>query len=213
MPRALIRVIEPALPAPLFGRLRAAVLALGGERMRSTYQTTFWFDLQRPSNVAERAILHLRPHLAARNIGGAEWWLSRMRTRNVRVDFHQDRDNALHAREGELAHPEVSSVLFLNRVRGGLLAVTEEAPDPRNRALAPRRLDRLDLVAPAPNRFVLFRGDLTHGVLDEDNKIPHERGRSGGELRLALIVNWWRRRPTEVPTFDERGVYPALREG
>ena len=43
-----VQVIDGALPPPLFARLRRAVRALGGEGLRRTYQTTFWFDLRMP---------------------------------------------------------------------------------------------------------------------------------------------------------------------
>ncbi|MGZ5958262.1 MAG: hypothetical protein ACXWLI_07590, partial [Myxococcaceae bacterium] len=106
-------------------------------------------------------------------------------------------------------HPRVSSVLFLNRVRGGALAVTAQLPDPRNAALVPLPLEA-DLVGPAPNRFAVFDGGLTHGVLDARNAVPVSRLRARGELRLTLVMNGWTRRPTGVPTFEEAGVYRAL---
>jgi hypothetical protein len=128
----------------------------------------------------------------------------------VRVDFHQDRDERLALATGRLVHPRLSSVLFLNRVRGGALAVTREPPDPERPSLAPRNLD-LTLVAPRPNRYVLFEGTLTHGVLDAENQVP--TGRLPGprsRLRRTIAINWWRSRPTDVPTYREAGVYPAL---
>jgi hypothetical protein len=212
-PAPLVRVVERALPAPLFARVRGAVRALGGENLRGTYQTTFWFDLGEPAAVTEEAILALAPLVAARPgrpIAGVEWWLSRMRTSDVQVDFHQDRDEALFRRTGVLRHPAVSSVLFLNRCRGGLLAVTEEPADERNPARAPVRLDA-DLVRPWPNRLALFRGDLTHGVLDARGDVPHGRLAPPAPLRLALVMNWWEAPPEGVPRFARSSRYPALR--
>src|SRR4030067_1045290 len=48
---------------------------------------------------------------------------------------------------------------------------------PANEATPARAPDPFDadLVRPWPNRFVLFRGDATHGVLDANNQIPHRR--------------------------------------
>lgn len=220
-PRApLLSIVDEAVPPALFHELARKVKALGTERLRNTYQTTFWFELEAPpSNVAERTVLALRPHLdghpelrtsrRARYLG-AEWWLSRMNTHDVRVDFHQDRDEKLALRGGRRVHPITSSVFFLNRVRGGLLAVTRELPNESNPSLAPDRHD-FDLVAPKPNRFAIFRGDRTHGVLDARNQIPERKLPGRGELRLALIVNWWDHRPTGVPCFGERRVYRGLR--
>jgi hypothetical protein len=212
---SLITFHEDALPAALFRDLLRRVRGLGDERLRQTYQTTFWFDLSgpgsepEPTNVAEQAILALRPKLPARGIAGVEWWLSRMRTTDVRVDFHQDRDEKLALAGGPLIHPRLSSVLFLNRVKGGLLAVTQELPCEDNPSKAPEVLD-LELAAPHPNRFVVFRGNLTHGVLDANNQIPDRLLPGKPPLRLALIMNWWHQRPTGVPRFSERRLYRGL---
>jgi hypothetical protein len=206
----LIHRVEKALPPRLLRRLRAAVRRLGCERLRSTYQTTFWFDLGEPAAIVEQAVLALRPLVPQTDITGVEWWLSRMHTRDVRVDFHQDRDEKLALRTGALRHPLISSVLFLNRVRGGALAVTAQPPDPANPASVPLPLDA-DLVAPRPNRLVWFDGRLTHGVLDADNRVPRTRSKEPGELRITLVMNWWSRRPEGIPVFRERAIYAALK--
>ena len=201
---------EDALPPVAFRRLVRAVRALGNERLRSTYQTTFWWDLGEPVCLPEVAAAELRRFVPpGRRVVGAEWWLSRMRTIDVRVDFHRDRDEKLALRTGMVIHPRWSSILFLNRCRGGLLAVTEAEPNPENPSLAPDRLD-FDLVAPRPNRFVVFDGRLTHGVLDANNRIPTGRLTGAGELRLTLVVNWWHRRPEDVPSWTEAKAYRSL---
>ena len=210
--RPLVQLFEPALSAASFRALRRAVARIGQERLRRTYQTTFWFDLGRPTSVAEEAILELLDRLPTRRgVTGAEWWLSRMKTTDVQVDFHRDRDEkrALAGR-GEV-HPTFSSALFLNRARGGALAVTDQPPCDDNPARAPQRLS-LDLVAPRPNRFALFDGRLAHGVLDANNQIPSGRLQGPARMRLALIVNWWPRRPMGVPEFAEATFYRALRK-
>lgn len=184
---------------------------VGRERLSRTYQTTFWFDLRSPSCVVEEAALALRRYVPSlRGIAGVEWWLSRMKATNVQVDFHQDRDERLALKGGPLVHPRWSSVLFLNRVRGGALAVTGEPACEANPACAPERAD-FALAAPRPNRFVVFRGTLTHGVLDAHGAIPDRRLAEPARLRLAVILNWWDHRPTDVPAYEEAGVYRALR--
>jgi hypothetical protein len=205
-----VRIHDGALPGLLFTRLAAAVRGLGTVGLRRTYQTTFWFDLDaHPAAVPELAVLALSPRFRARGARGVEWWLSRMWTHDVQVDFHRDRDERLALAGGPERHPRVSSVLFLNRVRGGALAVTAQAPDPRNPALVPLPLDA-DLVGPRPDRLALFEGRLTHGVLDARNSVPVSRLRIRGELRLALVMNGWTRRPRGVPTFEEARVYGTL---
>ena len=206
----LVTVVERPISAALFGRLVRRVRALGNERLRQTYQTTFWFDLGAPTAVTEEVILALRRRLRPEGVVGVEWGLTRMWTGDVQVDFHRDRDETLARRTGRERRPAVSSVLFLNRVHGGALVVTRQRPDRRNPALAPLPLDG-DVVAPRPNRFVWFDGRLTHGVLDAENQLPG-RGRPGaGELRLTLVMNWWRRRPVAVPSLQSTSHYRALR--
>ncbi len=205
-----LRIREKALPPAQFARLLRRVRALGRERLRQTYQTTFWYPLEAPpSNVVEAVVPALRQHVRPRGAVGVEWWLSRMRATDVQVDFHQDRDERLALATGKLVHPLVSSVLFLNRVRGGALAVTSEPPCEENPALAPERFD-CELAAPRPNRLAVFDGRLTHGVLDANNAIPTGKLPGPARLRLAVIVNWWHRRPKDVPTFEEAGVYRSL---
>lgn len=210
----LVRIHDRALPEALFRRLRRAVVALGTRGLRGTYRTTFWFPLHEPPRaVTEEAALAVARYLPSRRgIAGAEWWLSRMRTTDVQVDFHRDRDDRLAVAGGPEVHPTWSTVLFLNRCRGGLLAVTEQDPDEANPARAPLPLDA-DLVRPHPDRLVVFRGDLTHGVLDANGEIPHRRLPGRPPLRLALIANFWRSRPTGVPTFQPRGIHRALAAG
>jgi hypothetical protein len=206
----LLRLHELAVPLPLFAKLRRGVARVGAERLKSTYQTTFWFDLNIASCVPETAILSLRRLLpSARGIDGAEWWLSRMYATDVQVDFHRDRDERLARRGGPEVHPRYSSVLFLNRVRGGALAVTREPPDEDRPARSPAGR-AWDLASPKPNRFVLFAGNLTHGVLDAHNCIPERRLPEPARMRKALIINWWGKRPTGVPTFASTRVYRAL---
>jgi hypothetical protein len=207
---ALVQVEDGALPPALFARLRRAVVALGTENLRRGYQTTFWYDLGEPCSIVEEAALALRDR-SPRDVAGFEWWLSRMRTSDVAVDFHADCDEVLLRRGGPLVHPAASSVLFLNRCRGGLLAVSPEPPDETNPARAPSDLSTLDLVRPWPNRLARFPGDATHGVLDADGAIPHGRLRPATPLRLAVAINAWRERPTGVPSFARSARYRALR--
>ncbi|MBS1148599.1 MAG: hypothetical protein H6Q89_297 [Myxococcaceae bacterium] len=207
--RALVQLSDHALPAAQFARLRKAIEDLGEQRLRHTYQTTFWFDFAAPpSNLVEQAIVALRPSVPGK-FAGAEWWLSRMRTSNVQVDFHRDRDERLALGGGPQVHPARSSVLFLNRCRGGLLAVTRAPPNPRNPAMAPDRL-AFDLVQPLPNRYVWFDGRLTHGVLDAENQIPGRRMPPEPSLRLTIAINFWKRRPTGIPRFADRRIYSQL---
>ncbi|HEY2438232.1 MAG TPA: hypothetical protein VGH93_13710, partial [Solirubrobacteraceae bacterium] len=93
MPRPLVEVVDDALEPALFGRLRRGIVALGTEGIRRTYQTTFWFPLDAtPAAVPELAVHALQARFRGQGARGVEWWLSRMWTHDVRVDFHRDRD-------------------------------------------------------------------------------------------------------------------------
>lgn len=213
-PRPLVTLVDDALGARQFEALRRAIVGLKRERIVAGYQTTFWFDFARPpSNLVELAVVALREQIPARQrrgVTGVEWWLSRMRTSNVKVDFHRDRDNARFDRTGEEVCPQLGSVLYLNACRGGLLVVTEEEPNPANPACAPDVLD-FDACQPQPNRYAFFRGDLPHGVLDARNHVPGARLPTERTWRLAIAINYWRERPWDVPTFDETSHYRRLR--
>jgi hypothetical protein len=205
-----IHIEDAVLPDSLFRRLYSRVRALGGEKLRSTYQTTFWYEFGHPTSIIDEVVSCVRPLIPERRLAGVEWWLSRMRTNRVAVDFHQDRDERLALRGGRARHPRISSVLFLNRVRGGALAVTPQRPNPRNPCSVPLPLDA-DLVSPRPNRLVWFDGRLTHGVLDGNNNVPNGRPRDAGDFRLTVVMNWWAERPVGVPTFSESTAYGVLK--
>ena len=209
----LVTIVDGALPPHTHRALKRAIVGLGRERLVAGYQTTFWYELDTPpSNRVEQAVVLLAPLLPAkrrRGVIGVEWWLSRMRTSNVKVDFHRDRDNARFDETGEEKNPLTSSVLYLGECRGGLLAVTKEAPNPRNPAFAPDVHD-FDFVAPRANRFTFFEGTLTHGVLDSQNQIPGRRRPRENGLRLAIAVNFWTERPWRVPSFAASRFYRGL---
>lgn len=208
-----VTLVAPALPKPLFGRLLKGIKSLGTERLRDSYQTTFWYDFgSPPSNLVEEAARELRAHIPVgrrRGVLGVEWWLSRMRTSNVKVDFHHDRDNAHFERTGKELLPKLSSVLYLNQCRGGLLAVTKQKLNPENPALAPDVHD-FDFVEPGPNRYAFFDAKLAHGVLDSHNELPGQRRPTEPDWRLAIAINLWHRRPEGVPTFPESRHYRKL---
>jgi hypothetical protein len=206
-----VELIDGVLAPRLFARLLKGVRAVGETRLRSTYQTSFWHPHgETPASVVDEAVEAIWDRVAPRGATGAEWWLSRMRTSNVQVDFHRDRDERLALKTGREVHPTLSSVLFLNRCVGGLLAVTEEDPDPREPACAPRVHD-FQLVEPRPNRLAIFPGDATHGVLDAENQIPLRALPKQPALRLSIPINFWKSPPAQIRTFRERRVYKPLR--
>ena len=206
-----VAIYDDALTATCFTRLRNRIYRTGD--LENTFDRTFWFGFSEPpDNVVALAILELHRLLNhGRRIIGAEWWLSRMRTSHVPFAFHQDRDGWHRVRTGKILHPVLSSVLFLNRCRGGSLAISERAPDEANRAAAPD--GELWLACPRSNRFAVFPGNLTHGVLDSHNEIPGARRRRETRLRLAVAINFWHRRPERIEAFSGSSHYPVLAMG
>src|ERR1700682_517600 len=201
--RALVRVIDGALPEALVRPARAAISRIGSERLQSSYFTTFWLPREAvPSHALEKAVLALWKLARPRGCVGVEWWIGRAHTTRIPVEFHFDQDVKGRGRR----HPRFSSVFFFNRVRGGQLAVTDQVPGGAGAS-------RLDTVAPRRNRYAVFGGNFLHGVLDARGRTPG-RPLEGppGRLRVTLVVNYWTRRPTDVLTWSESGVYRSLRQ-
>jgi hypothetical protein len=200
--QGLVRVIDSALPEDVVRRARRAIAAIGSDRLRSSYFTTFWLPRgAAPAHALEEAVRALWAKAAPFGACGAEWWIGRSYTTRLPIEFHFDQD----VRGRRLRHPQLSTVFFFNTVRGGHLAVTDQRR-------GQRAATALTTVKPRRNRYAIFAGNLLHGVLDARGRsparpIPGPRGR----LRVTLVVNFWRERPTSVPTWNESDAYPALR--
>src|SRR3954462_10568901 len=196
--QALVRVIDAALPDALVSRGRRAISRLGGERFRESYFTTFWLARgEMPAHVLEEMVAALWKLARPRRCAGAEWWIGRAWTSHLPIEFHFDQD----VKGTVLRHPRLSTVFFFNAVRGGQLAVTDQRP-------GKRAAQRLATVKPRRNRYAMFAGDLLHGVLDARGQspgrpLPGPRGR----LRVTLVVNYWERRPSGVPSWAEGRAY------
>ncbi len=194
-------------------RARAEIARLGNQRLRESYFTTFWLAKgSAPANAIEEAVLALREIAGAQSAGGdpaagdsagAEWWIGRSYTTALPIGFHFDED----VKGARARHPRISSVFFFNSVRGGQLAITDQRPHLREAT-------RLQAVKPRRNRYAIFDGDLLHGVLDAAGRTPGPRALAGprGRLRITLVVNFWRLRPSDVPCWNESRRYPALRK-
>lgn len=214
MPSAepLLTTVDDAAPTGLFERTLAGLRAVGDD---ATYWKTFWFPLDAVAEaLPEQLALRLARHVPNRDrIVGVEWWLGRMRTTDVPLDFHHDRDLALFEATGRVSHPLWSSVYFLNAVRGGSLLVTDQRLVRRGDEyrLSPLEATTFASVRPAPNRFVRFPGRYLHGVLDANDEVPH--GRLPGppaRWRLSIVLNWWTRRPRRVARWSADDAYPEL---
>jgi hypothetical protein len=216
---------DGAAPEAVVRRARRAIGRLGKARLADSYFTTFWLPCDALEAVRGGASAgrwprphppsHPPPHVGPnpieelvallwkiakppRDCAGAEWWIGRAYTNALPIGFHFDQD--VKARRGR-QHPALSSVFFFNRVRGGQLAVTDQLPG-RAGAPSPQKPGALSIAVPRRNRYVVFRGDRFHGVLDSEGRSKGPVSRTpAGRLRVTLVINFWRRRPTAVPLF------------
>ncbi len=201
-----IAVHPNALPDPLFTELARAAHEVGNERLGDGYATNFWFALEAsPRNLVEEAIVVLRrlARPGPRCIG-AEWWLGRLR-QGESLDLHFDRDLALERLEGRIVHPLRSSVLYLNSFPSSPTVVLEQVLGRDGRSLVPPCAKSGKSVRPAPNHYLVYPGNLLHGV------VAQRAARRTGGLRLTLLVNYWDQRPLAPICRDYDGsVYAAL---
>lgn len=213
-----INLFEDALPAALFRRLGRAVRAVGTERMEDmgTYSTTFWLPVgTKPANVVEESVSLLFTLVQpGPECIGMEWWLGRLK-RGESLPFHTDRDRSLRKETGQIVHPLWSSILYLNRFPSSPTIVLDQVLSPDGKSWIPPKAECGQTLDAIPNHYVVFRGDLRHGVPAQGNGQP-ENGQAAeakrtDELRLTLLVNYWDRRPAPPNCRDYDGtIYPAL---
>lgn len=215
-----INLFEDALPGALFRRLGRAVRSVGAERMEDmgTYNTTFWFPINtKPTNVVEES-LNLLFTLAqpGPECIGMEWWLGRLR-RGESLPFHTDRDRSLRKETGQIVHPLWSSILYLNRFPASPTIVLDQVLGPDGKSWIPPKAECGRTLDAIPNQYVVFRGDLRHGVVTQEDGTGSNNPASGkntsSELRLTLLVNYWNRRPSPPNCRDYDGsIYRALQD-
>jgi hypothetical protein len=73
-------------------------------------------------------------------------------------------------------------------------------------ALVPPRANQGYLVYPQPNQYVMFRGNLLHGVINGNvhTDVRNSRNRNAEpEWRVTLLVNFWKRHKPLAPACIE----------
>src|SRR5262245_12349824 len=206
------------LPKPLFSRVVRAIRAVGTERMEDmgSYSTTFWLPLgAKPTNIVEQCVIKLcamvQPGPACI---GMEWWLGRLKM-GESLPFHTDRDRSLRKLTGQIVHPLWSSILYLNRFPSSPTIVFDQVLAPDGSWIPPQRPAGKALEA-IPNHYVVFRGDLLHGVVANGKEKPDARPAESAKpprMRLTLLVNYWDRRPSPPNCRDYDGtIYPAIQK-
>lgn len=213
-----INLFKNALSKQLFRRLVRAVNSVGTERMENmgSYSTTFWFPLgAMHSNIVEEAIIQLR-NLArpGAECVGMEWWLGRL-PYGESLPFHTDRDRSLRQATGEIVHPLLSSILYLNAFPSSPTIVLDQVLSPDGNSWIPPKAEFGRTLDAIPNHYVVFTGNLRHGVVakpQEQNILSEVNKRASG-LRLTLLVNYWHRRPMPPNCRNYDGaIYHAIQE-
>lgn len=165
-----------------------------------------------PKSIIEDVIVnHLLP-LAKRGLSaeegekicGAEWWTHhRPIQANLGHQLHFDTDEALLAQEHAITHPILSSVLYLTGGStgdtvspAGSTIVFDQTPDSEQVA------SKVWTSQPRNNTFMIFPGDLLHGVLPcpGDEADAPQPSSEPPEHRLTFMVGFWTRRVPDKMT-------------
>jgi len=143
-----------------------------------------------------------------------EWWLGRLQY-GESLRFHTDRDRSLRKQTGQIVHPLWSSILYLNRFPSSPTVVLDQVLSPDGKSWIPPKAKSARTFDAIPNQYVVFRGDLRHGVVangasDTADRHSSERADASG-LRLTLLINYWDRRPVPPNCRDYDGtIYSSL---
>ncbi len=173
---------------------------------------TWWFDpcSREPRCAIEEAIAMLHENVlipecaeimssSSSNAGkalvvGAEWWVQHRRIDRP-LYFHLDTDVGRH--ETRVRCPSLSSILFLSDTGGPTCILGQRPTESRwtgKLQLSPAEATEADVVFPKAGRYVLFKGDLLHGVLPpppSSEKVVPQETTSGSNMRTTLLINWW----------------------
>jgi len=213
-----ICLFEEALPGELFERLVRAVRAIGREGLKRTYKSTFWFARDaEPANIVEESIVELLGLVGpVPECVGMEWWLGRL-SYGKGLSLHFDRDLTLSKETGRYVHPQQASVLYLNAFPSSPTVILDQVPAPDGRSKIPEEPKLRTLIDPVPNHYVVFSGNLRHGVvaIPDRSQLRSASTRRDGDpdLRLSLLVNYWDRRPLPPMGADFDGtIYGCLRD-
>lgn len=104
-----------------------------------------------------------------------------------KLGFHVDKDEGIASDQHYLVHPEYSSVFYLTNTGGGTLILDQWSPE--GNGYTPEVPKEAELIFPERNKYLLFNGELLHGV------IPGED--APGTKRVTFLINYWSAKPAE----------------
>lgn len=202
-----VRIFEQVLPTKKFNEMIAVFppehfVELLNKRF-SFYRNTFWYPLDRePDNIFEKVLGRLKEFAApSERVTGIEWWFSVLITNRSPqwiLPCHFDRDDLSETNISKEIHPEFASVLFLNRVPYGELVVTDQKLT--TEGIRPSQPQDMQFIAPRPNLYAVFPGNLYHGVIGR-----MWRAQEDTKLRVTMAVNYWHEKPKASSLQDSRG--------
>jgi hypothetical protein len=226
LPRALFRQVATIAPTVIHET------ADGHQQYKFNKRNTWWFPLFASDQDAARAtkqgsteaVAMTRPRSAieaavhalfALDFGGAptpivgaEWWIQEQEPA-ADIGFHYDKDEAYASEHMTMRFPEVSTVTYLTEVGAPTVVFNQTTPDGNEEV--PPLPETGAIVHPNPNKHLVFRGNLQHGVSGELSRwYPGGEAHGAaprGEKRRTLLINWWRQAPMApncVPFGEER---------
>ena len=140
----------------------------------------------------------------AKNVVGYEVW-SHKRSNGSGHQMHYDTDEVVE-RTGQISHPVVSCVLYLQEGHGGATLVTTHR-------LKDSTLEEASgfLLRPKTNRLCYFDGRLLHGVVPKmkqfETRRQHgkrKRSRVGVAERITLMIGLWTKTPQSAVEAKKR---------
>ena len=139
-------------------------------------------------------------HLLYRNdIKVAEWWVhSRVCGRSLGHQLHFDTEEASLNNDRQIHHPALSSVLYVSVLPNAdptVILDQKVGGGPAKKGF---------IVPPAQGSFLLFPGDLLHGVLPSALPNPNRH------QRITLMVGFWTRKISKLPELGPCGSLPAV---
>jgi hypothetical protein len=176
------------------------------EKEDSFTSGTYWFSLPAagqhatPHNAIEAAAITIsrspqfREFVDVEELAGVEWWFQEQGAEDAAKDYHTDCDVQITRGIGGQddvvveRRPHLSSVFYLDDFGGPTVVFGQTEPE-SGAGLSPRLPTTAVASFPHPNQFLVFRGDLFHGVLATTQPNPTERS------RFTLLLNWWPERP------------------
>ncbi|MDW3191846.1 MAG: hypothetical protein R8G66_05765 [Cytophagales bacterium] len=184
-----VTLIKNVLPNDLYLSLRQRFASLEGFQ---THGKFLWYDYRNipPRNVVEEIITYLSSYVDPEgNLEGVEWWM-RIRPADELKPLHFDKDEKLFARESKLAFPAMGSVFYFGE-NGGATLVLDQSADPETREHRPQVPTHGAMSSPDHNQYLLFPGNLRHGVLSASDDNIND------DVRMTLLINWWNKKPLE----------------